>query len=80
MRIKWLNRALRDLDAETSNIDRKDDETAENMYGYIRSRVDTLGQFPESGRPGRVHGTRELVLTGTRTVFRIEFVETGSKS
>jgi addiction module RelE/StbE family toxin len=44
---------------------------AENPSAAIRidelisQRVQVLMQYPESGRTGRVAGTRELVITGT---------------
>ncbi|RRD69136.1 type II toxin-antitoxin system RelE/ParE family toxin [Desulfovibrio sp. OH1186_COT-070] len=32
------------------------------MYAHIRKRVVELAKRPEMGRPGRVFGTRELVI------------------
>jgi len=31
----------------------------------IREQIETLVRFPESGQPGRVEGTRELVIQRT---------------
>lgn len=31
----------------------------------IRAQVEKLTSFPESGRPGRIRGTRELLIQGT---------------
>ena len=32
------------------------------MYAHIRERVTSLERYPDAGRPGRIFGTRELVL------------------
>ena len=62
MQIRWLRAALRDLDSEMNYIAEQDREAAVRMYALIREKTSLLAQFPELGRPGRVFGTRELVL------------------
>ena len=62
MQIRWLRTALRDLDAEVTYLAERDPKAAERLYALIRERVAFLAQFPDLGRPGRVFGTRELVL------------------
>ena len=62
MQIRWLRTALRDLDAEVTYLAERDPKAAERLYALIRERVVFLAQFPDLGRPGRVFGTRELVL------------------
>lgn len=64
MKVKWLHGAMRDLDAQMRFIARDDPEMARKIYAEIRKRGAELALFPESGRPGRLAGTRELVLGG----------------
>jgi toxin ParE1/3/4 len=40
-------------------------EAAARMVERIASAVDQLARYPALGRPGRVPGTRELVISGT---------------
>lgn len=63
MRVKWLRGAIRDLDAQLDYLARDDAQTAQAIYHEVRRRGDELARFPESGRPGRVPGTRELVIS-----------------
>ncbi|MDL2314137.1 type II toxin-antitoxin system RelE/ParE family toxin [Desulfovibrio sp. OttesenSCG-928-C14] len=62
MRIRWLRAANRNLDAAASYVAKEDPEAAQEMYAHIRRRVAELAKSPELGRPGRVFGTRELVI------------------
>ena len=64
VRVKWLKTAIRNLDAAMEYMARDDPGTAITMYADIRKRVATLAKHPEIGRPGRVFGTRELVIEG----------------
>ena len=63
MRIKWLRQALKNLDDELGYIARDDHALAVKIYAHIQDAVDNLKQFPDSGRPGRIFGTRELVIS-----------------
>ena len=62
MRVKWLRTALKDLDAGMTYLAEQSPSAARDMYALIRKRTEMLAQFPDMGRPGRVYGTRELVL------------------
>ena len=62
--IRWLSKARAKLEAELQNIAAEDAAAAKRIANVVKSRTETLSQFPESGRPGRVSGTRELVLAG----------------
>jgi Plasmid stabilization system protein len=62
MRIRWLKTASKNLDKAMEYIAQDDPEAASRIYAHIRSRVDDLLLQPAQGRPGRVFGTRELVV------------------
>ena len=65
MRVKWLRAAVASLIAETEYIARENPAAAVRVEISIRQGVEHLSRFPALGRPGRVPGTRELVIPGT---------------
>ena len=65
MRVEWLSLALADLNAEAEYIARESPEAAERLVDDIFAATDRLASFPAMGRPGRVIGTRELVVSNT---------------
>ena len=62
VKVKWLGTAIRNLDAAIECIAREDPGIANEMYAHIRKHVAVLAKHPEMGGPGRVFGTRELVI------------------
>lgn len=62
MRVRWLQKAISNLDAEAEYIAEENATAAAEMFVYVKAKVDTLGDFPAMGRPGRVPNTRELVI------------------
>jgi len=65
VRVEWLSLALADLNAEAEYIARDSPEAAERIVDDIFVATDRLASFPAMGRPGRVIGTRELVVSNT---------------
>jgi toxin ParE1/3/4 len=65
VRVRWLRRALTNLDQEAGYIARDNPEAAARVVMRIATSVEQLATHPASGRIGRVPGTRELVITGT---------------
>lgn len=62
MRVKWLRKALQNLDDEADYVAQEDPGAAASMFEYVKAKAEALGDFPASGRPGRVVGARELVM------------------
>jgi toxin ParE1/3/4 len=66
MTINWSPEALEDLVALREYIERDDPRAARRVCQHILQNVEhLLSRHPEMGRPGRVSGTRELMIPGT---------------
>lgn len=65
MRVKWLRRALFDLDEAESHIARDNPSVAAEVILRIVKAVSLLKDQPGIGRSGRVPGTNELVVPNT---------------
>ncbi len=63
MQLKWLRQALRNLDDEAAYIAQDSPQSAAAFVSHLMSSADMLIAHPQMGRPGRVPGTRELVIT-----------------
>jgi toxin ParE1/3/4 len=62
--LKWTRAASQDLESVERYIRRDNPDAAVDTVLEIIRRVEILAQHPGMGRPGRVEGTRELVLSG----------------
>lgn len=63
-RVRWLRTTLRNLDEQTAYIATDNPEAAVRMVARVRDAIERLARHPSLGRPGRVPGTRELVVSG----------------
>jgi toxin ParE1/3/4 len=65
VRLEWSAFAIEDRDAIFDYIEEDSPYAAVVVDDRIRVQVRQLLQFPEAGRPGRIEGTRELVISRT---------------
>jgi toxin ParE1/3/4 len=56
---------LADLDQIVEYVERESPAAALALWDAIESRIEFLVQHPHSGRPGRIGGTRELIISHT---------------
>ena len=69
MSIVWSPRAIGHLAHLRAYIARDDPKAANQIAATLLDAVERLAELPGLGRPGRVPGTRELVVPGTRYVI-----------
>jgi toxin ParE1/3/4 len=67
--IVWSPRAIEHLTHLRSYIAHDNPTAANRIAGTLLAAVERLAELPNLGRPGRIAGTRELVVPGTRYVI-----------
>jgi toxin ParE1/3/4 len=72
-RIDYAERYFRRLEDIHERIAEGNPAAAARVVERVRTVVERLGRFPALGRPGRVAGTRELVIPNTPyiAVYRV---------
>ena len=65
MKVIWSRRAIQHLVAVRKYIAKDSEQNAALVARRILDSVDLLQTHPEMGRPGRIPGTRELVVPNT---------------
>ena len=73
MSVLWSPGAIRDVRHLRAYIAQRDPGSAAVVIARLRSAVRILEEFPSYGRPGKVPGTRELVVPRTPyiVIYRI---------
>ena len=64
MRLKWTHAASLDLDRVEEYVSHDNPRAAIDTVLEIIHHVGILADHPGMGRPGRVDGTRELIIAG----------------
>lgn len=65
MRVVWSQKAVQHLLALREHIAQNSERSASLVAKRILDSIELLQAHPEMGRPGRVLGTRELVIPDT---------------
>ena len=65
MRLEWSPLAMDDRERIFDFIEKDEPRAAISVDERIAAQVLVLLRFPEGGRPGRIEGTRELVVRRT---------------
>ena len=73
--IRWLRKALKNLDEQMEFIAKENLQAADDQFAKIEIALNHLLQNPSVGRPGRVHGTRELIIPVTSFIipYKVKF-------
>ena len=75
MRLEWSVFALEDRDRIFDYVEEDSPRAAVVVDDRIGTQVRQLLQFPETGRLGRVEGTRELVISRTPYIAAYRIID-----
>jgi toxin ParE1/3/4 len=76
MQVKWSRKALLNLDDAVEYIAADNPARAAEVVQRVWTCAQQLADQPGMGRPGRVAGTRELVISGLPNI--LPYVKKGS--
>jgi toxin ParE1/3/4 len=65
VKIRWTASAANDLKSAHEYLRERSPGAADEVIDRILASIEVLARYPEMGRPGRIEGTRELVVVGT---------------
>ncbi len=65
VKLRWTRIALADMAEAYDFIAADEPAAATRVLRCVDDAIALLRRFPDMGRPGRVKGTRELVVVGT---------------
>jgi toxin ParE1/3/4 len=69
LKIRWHAEASRNLIELVRYVAEDNLDAALRLRDTIREQTGLLAEMPNMGRPGRVPGTRELVIAGTKYII-----------
>lgn len=64
MQVIWTDLAQADFKSQVEYLLERNPDAARKLQAAIGGSAERLAEYPQRGRPGRVEGTRELVVTG----------------
>ena len=78
-RVGWTPEAKRDRFKQLTYVAVHDPGAAARLGDLIMTSISRLADYPASGRPGRVTGTRELVIARTPYVAIYRLAPSGAE-
>lgn len=75
--VVWLGEALEDLKSIGDYIAQKNTNAAYHVLIRIKASADNLSHHPGIGRPGRVSGTREIVMSDLPYILVYQITDKG---
>jgi toxin ParE1/3/4 len=69
VQVRWLAGAADSLEAIHEYLAQDNVAAADRMVEIVLAAVSRLSEHPNMGRPGRVLGTRELVISGASYII-----------
>lgn len=75
MRISWTLLARDDISAIITYLAKENVSAALKVWEEVEDAVNGLADLPLTGRPGRIAGTRELIVTGTPYVVPYRVID-----
>lgn len=75
-KVRWSEDAENDLEnIVLYYLEQAGVRVAKSVYARIGMQVESLEQFPERARPGRVSGTREYIISKLPYIAVVDVVE-----
>ena len=75
MRLRWTEPALSDIERIYAWHASNSEQGAVKLINRLRDSAESLATLPMQGRPGRIRGTRELVVSGSDYLILYQLTE-----